>query len=135
MIDTGRLDASKPITVKSFIDAGINGIKDGVKVLGGGHHHFSKPIEIHATRFTQSSIRSIEQAGGRAISVYHTPEAIRCFKNPERFWRKQPEKALEQLDAPTKLRERLFYSQPKSRGYLGPGVALTEEFKQKYKLV
>jgi peroxiredoxin family protein len=106
-------------------------------VLGGGHHHFTRPVEIHATRFTQASIRAIEQAGGRAVAVFHTAEAIRCFKNPERFWRKQPEKAMEQLDAPTRLRERLFYSQPKGRGYMAPEImsTLTSEFKQKYKLL
>lgn len=134
LVDTGRLDPTKPITVKSFIDAGINGVKDGVKILGSGHHHFKLPVEIHATRFTKSAIKAIEEAGGKAVSVFHSDAGLRQLKNPERFWRKDPEKAMAKLEAPSRLRDRLFYSDPKTRGYLAPPVlqTLTEEFKSKY---
>ena len=35
LIDTGRIDSSKPITLKSLHDAGIQNLQDGVKILGG----------------------------------------------------------------------------------------------------
>lgn len=134
LINTGRLDATRPITLKSFFDAGVNGIKDGVKILAGGHHHFSTPIEIHATRFTKTAIRAIEEAGGKSVAVYHSEDGLRQLKDPERFWRKNPEKALMPLEAPVRLKERLFYSRPENRGYLAPEVSsdLTAEFRQRY---
>jgi len=137
LIDTGRLDASLPITLKSFMDAGINGIKDGVKILGGGHHHFRLPIEIHATRFTNSAIKAIESCGGKALAVYHSESGLRQLKNPDRFWRKDPEAALQPLQAPKRLRERMFYSQTKNRGYQAGEMqaGLTAEFKEKYQMI
>ena len=35
LIDTGRIDPSQPITVKSLYDAGITNLQDGVKILAG----------------------------------------------------------------------------------------------------
>lgn len=136
LVDTGRLDPSKPITLKSFLDAGINGIKDGLKILGGGHQHFRLPLEVHATRFTRSAIEAIEGVGGKAVAVYHSEGGLRQMRGPERFWRKRPEEALEPLEMPMRLRERMFYRQAKNRGYLAPEIqaGLTEEFKQRYKL-
>jgi hypothetical protein len=33
LIDAGRLDPSKPITLKSLFDAGIENLQDGIKIL------------------------------------------------------------------------------------------------------
>ena len=33
LIDAGRLDPAKPITLKSLFDAGIENLQDGVKIL------------------------------------------------------------------------------------------------------
>lgn len=136
LVETGRLDPSKPITLKAFMDAGINGIKDGLKILAGGHQHFRLPLELHATRFTRTAIEAIEAVGGRAVAVYHSESGLRQMRDPERFWRKRPEEALKPLEAPSRLKDRLFYSQAKNRGYLAPEIntTLTEEFKQRYKL-
>lgn len=41
LIDTGRIDASKPITLKSLYDAGIENLQDGVKILAGVIHELS----------------------------------------------------------------------------------------------
>lgn len=34
LIDTERIDPEKPITIKELSEAGINGIKDGIKIMG-----------------------------------------------------------------------------------------------------
>lgn len=136
-MDTGRLDPALPITLKSFLDAGLSSIKDGIKVLGGGHQHFRVPLEIHATRFTQSAIRSIEEAGGRAVAVHHSDTGLRQLANSERFARKHPAEAERPLEMPKGARERLFYSQDKNRGYLSPKIrpTLSDEFKQRYQVL
>lgn len=132
LLDTGRLDATKPITIKSFIDAGITDIHDGIKILGGGKAHFNIPIEIHATRFTKSAIEAIEQAGGKPVAVYHDQEALRQLKNPQRFARKHPELAAHKFSPPNTIKERLFYSLPKNRGYLA--MEMSEEFRKHYEM-
>ena len=35
LIDTDRIDPSKPITLKTLYDAGIQNLQDGVKILAG----------------------------------------------------------------------------------------------------
>ncbi len=136
LIETGRIDAAVPITAKSFMDAGVNGIKDGVKILGGGYQHFDLPIEIYATRFTRSAIEAIEKAGGKAVSVWHSKTGLRQMKNPERVWRKNPVIAMNKLDLPTKQKDKIYYTDPTHRGYLAKDImdTLSEEFKQKYHL-
>jgi large subunit ribosomal protein L15 len=134
LIDTGRLDPSKPITLKSFVDAGINVSLDGLKVLGGGKAHLRQPIELQATRFTKGAIQAIEAVGGRVLAVYHSQEAIRQLRNPARFAKKHPELALLPFEPPTGLRERLFYASEKARGYLAPGMTVSAEFKKVYQL-
>lgn len=134
LIDTGRLDASTPITLKSFIDAGINVSLDGLKVLGGGKAHLRQPIEIHATRFTKGAIQAIEAVGGKVLAVYHSAEGIRQLRNPVRYAKKHPELASLPLEAPNGLRERLFYSSENGRGYLAPGSVLSPEFKKVYQI-
>lgn len=134
LIDTGRLDSTKPITLKSFIDAGITVSPDGIKVLGGGKDYLKQPIELHATRFTKGAIQAIEAIGGKVLAVFHTQEAVRQLKNPERFARKHPDLAALPFEGPTGLRERLFYSSEKSRGYLAKSANLSVEFKTRYQI-
>lgn len=43
----------------------ITKIKSGLKVLGEGS--LSKPLTIHAHKFSQSAVKKIEQAGGKAV--------------------------------------------------------------------
>jgi hypothetical protein len=42
LIDTSRIDASKPITLKTLHDAGIQNLQDGVKILAGVRKNVSK---------------------------------------------------------------------------------------------
>jgi hypothetical protein len=40
LIDSGRIDSSKPITVESLYKAGIKNLQDGVKILARVTSHF-----------------------------------------------------------------------------------------------
>jgi len=117
-----------------MIEAGIKDFGDGIKILAGGHEHFRWPLEIHATRFTSTAIKAIEQAGGRALAVYHSPEDLRRLRDPERAWRKDPEAAMKQFSLPRRLKDQLFYREPSNRGYLAPGASLSDGFKRIYEM-
>lgn len=80
-IDQGRLDASKPITLKELSSAGIiSRIKDGVKLLGNGASEFKTPIHIVVSRASQSAIAAIEALGGTVTTRFYTEQAIRRIK-------------------------------------------------------
>lgn len=106
-IDQGRLDPSKPITVKELVESRcIHGVKDGVKLLGRVSSLgllpplFSKPkdtngltpslqppkqgatslrtaVRILVSRASASAIAAVEKAGGSITTRYYTHASIR----------------------------------------------------------
>jgi large subunit ribosomal protein L15 len=49
---------------------------DGIKVLADGA--LSKPLTVHATKFSGSAAEKIAAAGGKAVVVPYTPHAVRA---------------------------------------------------------
>ncbi|KAI9803202.1 MAG: hypothetical protein M1825_001993 [Sarcosagium campestre] len=77
-IDQGRLDPSKPITMKELAESRcLHGVKDGVKVLGRGADKLRSPIQLLVSRASASAIAAIEATGGSVLTRYYTPFSIR----------------------------------------------------------
>ena len=77
-IQQGRLDPSRPITVKELHKSRcLHGIKDGVKLLARGKHELTTPINIIVSRASAEAIRAVEKAGGTVVTRYYTKFAIR----------------------------------------------------------
>ncbi|TKA68682.1 hypothetical protein B0A49_09551 [Cryomyces minteri] len=77
-IDQGRLDTSKPITLKELNDSRcLHGVKDGVKLLGRGAEQLRTPVNIIVSRASASAIAAVEAAGGTVTTRYYSPPAIR----------------------------------------------------------
>lgn len=129
LINHGRLDSSKPITLKNLFDAGIRDGRDGIKVLGRGMHRFNIPLTIMATRFTPSAIKAIECAGGQAISIFHDQPDYRLLTRPYVFQAKYQQISHEDgsiaFKGPSKKKDIEYYSTIENRGYL----ALWDKFK------
>lgn len=67
-IDSGRLDAGKPVDAAALVGAGvISKARDGVRILGKGELT-AKKIEIHATGASKSAIAAVEAAGGKIVT-------------------------------------------------------------------
>jgi large subunit ribosomal protein L15 len=47
---------------------------DGIKILGDGG--LSKPLEVHATKFSATATQKIVAAGGKTVVVAYKPHAI-----------------------------------------------------------
>ncbi|MGO9470113.1 MAG: 50S ribosomal protein L15 [Isosphaeraceae bacterium] len=47
---------------------------DGIKILGDGA--ISKPLEVHATKFSATAAQKIAAAGGKTVVVAYKPHAI-----------------------------------------------------------
>ena len=81
-IDQGRIDPAKLITMKVLRDTGCVGsnIKDGVKLLGGGHAHFKHKVFLEVTSVSELARKAIEGAGTYKFSPYqHTHRYILCL--------------------------------------------------------
>ncbi|KAL3423369.1 50S ribosomal protein L15 [Phlyctema vagabunda] len=77
-IDQGRLDPTKPITLKELCESRcLHGIKDGVKLLARGKGELKTPINILVSRASAAAIEAIEAVGGKVTTRYYTKHSIR----------------------------------------------------------
>lgn len=64
-INEKRIDASKPINMKTLIDSGcVTEINDGIKILGDGSELFTAKINIEISKASARAISRIEELGG-----------------------------------------------------------------------
>ena len=67
-IDSGRLDAGKPVDAAALVGAGvISKTRDGVRILAKGELT-AKKIEIHAASASKAAVAAVESAGGKIVT-------------------------------------------------------------------
>ncbi|KAJ2556465.1 hypothetical protein EV175_001986 [Coemansia sp. RSA 1933] len=115
-INTGRLDASKPITLREIYNANVVRFKEGVILLGRGAHVLTTPITIEVSKASTQAIQRIEELGGKVVCVYHNKLALRALLHPEKF------AILPKSAQPTAVKLRKFYENPEKRGFLAPEI-------------
>ncbi|KAI8092667.1 ribosomal protein L18e/L15P [Halteromyces radiatus] len=112
-INTGRIDATQPITMKHLLDSRcIHKIEDGVKILSVGAETFNIPITIEVSRASQKAIEAIEKAGGKITTRYYNALGLRAVVHPEKF------SQIPKFAAPLRKEDIKYYSDIKNRGYL-----------------
>ncbi|KAI9348729.1 ribosomal protein L18e/L15P [Zopfochytrium polystomum] len=85
-IDRGRLDASKPITIKHLLDSGaIGSVKDGVVLLARGASNFSAKVELELTHASKNAIKIVEENGGKVTCFDYNRVTIKGLLKPERY--------------------------------------------------
>jgi len=66
-IDSGKLDASKPVDTAALVGSGvISKMRDGVRILAKGELT-SKKVEIHAAGASKAAVEAVEKVGGKII--------------------------------------------------------------------
>jgi large subunit ribosomal protein L15 len=74
-VDSGKLDASSPVTIESLIAAGvISKPRDGVKILGNGE--LSAKLAFEVAGASKSAVAAIEKAGGSVKLLAVVAEAV-----------------------------------------------------------
>lgn len=112
-IDAGRLDATKPITMKELFDSkAVQRRKQGVKVIDEGCHLLKSKIQIETTMISSLAARAVEGLGGKAVSVYYSPLNYRALIYPHYF------RILPRRSEPTKTEIINFYQSEQNRGYI-----------------
>ncbi|MDD3370189.1 MAG: 50S ribosomal protein L15 [Alphaproteobacteria bacterium] len=72
-IDAGRIDAKKPITSESLMEAGIaSKARDGVRIIGKGE--LKAKLDLTVAGASKSAIAAIEKAGGKVTLTVKTEE-------------------------------------------------------------
>lgn len=135
-IDQGRLDPTKPITLRELAKSRcIHGVKDGVKLLARGKEELKTPINILVSRASATAIEAIEAVGGKVTTRFYTKPSIkRLLKGqsvssftPLAMATQNAEGELEipkpftlgyRLPDPTSRKDIEYYRDPAHRGYL-----------------
>ncbi|KAL8724136.1 MAG: hypothetical protein Q9181_006967 [Wetmoreana brouardii] len=130
-VDQGRLDPSKPITIRELAKSRcVSQVKDGVKLLAKGSEHLTSPLHIITSRASASAIAAVEAAGGSVTTRYYTPASIeRIIKGKtDPIHSLQSQISVEgqqerkrydmRLPDPTSRKDIEYYRDPAHRGYL-----------------
>jgi len=134
-IDQGRLDPSKPITMKELNDSRcLHGVKDGVKLLARGAEQLKTPVNLVVSRASTAAIAAIEAAGGTVTTRFYAPNSIKhvlkglmdpihsmqsTAAEAEAGAAQQQQSAYPyRLPDPTSRKDIEYYRDPAHRGYL-----------------
>jgi large subunit ribosomal protein L15 len=72
-IDSGKLDAGKPVTIEALVEAGVFAkTRDGVKILGNGE--LKAKLEVEVAGVSKSAREAIEKLGG-SVKILGAPAA------------------------------------------------------------
>ncbi|KIW03490.1 ribosomal protein L15 [Verruconis gallopava] len=127
-IDQGRLDPSKPITIKELCSSRcLHGVKDGVKLLARNGDQLKTPINIIVSRASAAAIQAVERAGGTVTTRYYTAMSIKrvkqglshpflslMSKSEDQSWKDYQYR----LPDPAGRKDIEYYRDPAHRGYL-----------------
>ncbi|KAF2462203.1 ribosomal protein L18e/L15P [Lineolata rhizophorae] len=101
-VDQGRLDPTKPITMKELnASRCVHGVKDGVKLLARNAEQLKTPVNIVVSRASAAAIAAVEAAGGTVTTRFYSRTAIR------RVFRGEVDPAISLLSPPPMIS--MFY--------------------------
>lgn len=129
MIDTDRLNTSRPIDVASICASGLYDILPAEKEFGfqltdEGANTFKSKINIEVQHANELVIATIEKNGGVIRTAYYDPHSLQALRNPRKWFEKGtplPRRMIPPQDAIE------YYSNPKNRGYLADPEAVSKE--------
>lgn len=118
-INAGRLDPSRPITLKQLASSRcIHGVRrDGVKLLARGSDELTTPIHIIVSRASASAIAAVEKVGGTVTTRFYTPFAVKKIRQ-------------NLMDPIHSLQSRIALSENSESGAIAAADALAEERKR-----
>lgn len=129
LIDTDRLDITRPIDITSICNTGLHRIEPGAREFGfqlndNDIHCFRAKINIEVQHATELVIATIEKHGGIIRTAYYDQFSLDALKNPPKWFKKSepiPRRQLPPQDAVE------YYTNPKNRGYLANPEEISKE--------
>lgn len=137
MIDTGRLDASKPIDLAAIANTKVFPIEPsfhhfGVNLTDEGADNFASKVNIEVQWANEQSIAAIERNGGVITTAYYDISCVTALTNAQK-WFNEGKPIPRRLHPPADCIR--FYSGAENRGYLAdPRLVAEDRMKlaQKY---
>lgn len=137
MIDTNRLDTTRPIDITGICLTGLYDFHPdekqfGFQLIDEGANLFKSKINIEVQHANELVIATIEKNGGTIRSAYYDPHSLQAMRNPRKWFEKGipiPRRMIPPQDAIE------YYSNAKNRGYLADPEAISHErlvLAQKY---
>ncbi|XP_008548117.1 39S ribosomal protein L15, mitochondrial [Microplitis demolitor] len=137
LIDTNRIDPSKPIDLTTLLNTGVYRIDTrmnhaGVQLTIDGANNFKSKVNIEVQWTTEPVIAAIEKIGGTITTAYYDKVSLDCLRNAKKFFKKGspiPRRMLPPMDALE------YYSSAANRGYLADAEQIAHErlvLSQKY---
>lgn len=137
MIETNRIDISKPIDITTFCNTGLYSLSPaerqyGFQLKDEGADIFKAKINIEVQHASELVIAMIEKNGGVIRTAYYDMNALHAMINPKKFFEKGvpiPRRMIPPQDAVE------YYTNAKNRGYLADPEEISKErlkLAQKY---
>jgi len=130
-VDQGRLDPSKPMTIKELCESRcVSNVTDGIKLLAKGSENLTAPLHVIISRASAKAISTIEAAGGSVTTRYYTSFALKRIMqgkmDPINSLQSQipageqmgKKSFYNRLPDPTSRKDIEYYRDPAHRGYL-----------------
>lgn len=128
MIETNRLDISKPIDLVSLLNTNLFRIKPdmhefGVNLTDEGADIFKAKINLEVQHASEQVIAAVEKNGGVITTAYYDLQCLQAMVNTEKFFQRgvpiprrmiPPQNAIE------------YYTNPENRGYLADPAKISE---------
>lgn len=129
MIDTDRLDTSKPIDLVQICNSGLfellpDSRQYGFQLKDDGIECFKSKIHIEVQHASELVISTIEKLGGVIRTAYYDIASLNAMKNTRKFFKTGkpiPRRMIPPQDAVE------YYSDPERRGYLADPEAISRE--------
>lgn len=129
MIETDRLDGSKPIDLTQLCNTGILNIAPDTRQYGfqlndEGIEKFNAKINIEVQHASELIIATIERLGGTIRTAYYDVQSLWAMKNTRKFFAKGvpiPRRMIPPQDAIA------YYTDAKRRGYLADPEEISKE--------
>ena len=85
LVDRGRLDVTRPVTLKALYEAGLFSRvpEHGVKLCSAGALWFEARLDLYLTSVSDTARKVVEGNGGKVTTVYYNPAGLRAFVKGE----------------------------------------------------
>ncbi|CAG9825219.1 unnamed protein product [Phaedon cochleariae] len=129
LIDTNRIDTSKPIDLVAIMNTGLYRLfpdqrQFGVQLTDEGADIFCAKINLEVQWANELVIAAVEKAGGVISTAYYDPHSLQAMVNVKKFFERGVPIPRRMMPPPDAME---YYSDPSKRGYLADPEKISEE--------
>lgn len=137
LIETNRIDTSKPIDLVSLVNSGLYKMNPderhfGVNLTDEGADIFNAKINIEVQWASELVIAAIEKAGGVITTAYYDPHCLQAMMDTKKFFERGVAIPRRMIPPPDAIP---YYANAANRGYLSDPEQVSQErqvLAQKY---